>query len=375
MSLLSILSLPLTYVLPFLVVITIIVFIHELGHFLVARWCGVKVETFSIGFGREIFGWYDRHGTHWRFCWILLGGYVKFEGDANAASQPSSSPVHAPGSLHSKPVWQRMAVVAAGPIANFLLAILIFAGLFFTVGVPNTAPVIAKVESGSVAEQAGLKAGDVVNAVDGREIKTFGDLSQYVLTRGGDPLNLTIQRGASTLNIRVTPAIKEVDDGFGGKIKAPRLGVVSSATAGTVSYERLGPVASLQRGVRETWNIVYFTCRFIGKLFTGAADPKQVGSVASMAEGATNAASTGPSGFVLYIAFLSVSVGLINLFPIPVLDGGHLVFYAIESVLGRPLGQRAQEIGYRIGISLVFMMIAFGLWNDFTRIFAPFLGS
>jgi regulator of sigma E protease len=376
MFLLSTLSMFLIYFISFFVVLTVIVFIHELGHFLVARWCGVKIDTFSIGFGKEIIGWNDRHGTRWKLSWILLGGYVKFAGDANAASLPSNSAEHVPGSLYSKPIWQRMAVVAAGPIANFLLAIVIFAGIFMAVGIPDIKPLVANITPGSAAEKAGLKIGDVVTAVDGREVKSFVDLSQYIVTRGGETINLSIDRAGTPLNLRVTPEIQEEPDGFGGKLKLGRIGVSSpAATDGGHKYERLGPFDAVVRGVDQTWEIISVTLKYIGKLFTGQESAKQVGGIGSIAKGAGDNAIAGLSSFVFYIAFLSISIGLINLFPIPMLDGGHLVYYAIESIIGKPLSQRAQEIGFRVGLSLVFMMIAFGNWNDLTRIFAKIMGS
>jgi regulator of sigma E protease len=377
MFLMSALNMFLIYIASFFVVLSIIVFVHELGHFLVARWCGVRIDTFSIGFGKEIAGWNDRHGTRWKLCWILLGGYVKFAGDANAASLPSNSAQHVPGSLYSKPVWQRMAVVAAGPIANFLLAIAIFSSVYMAYGVPNIDPVIAEVNVGSAAERAGFKAGDRIMSVDGSEVRSFSDFVQYIALHGTDTLNIAVSRGGANLTIRATPDIVIEPDGFGGQIRKPLLGVKSQAAVPGAEHrrDRLGPIDALRKGAGDTWNIISMTMRFLGKLFSGSGDPKQVGSVISMAKGAGDAASDGVANFAFYIAFLSVSVGLINLFPIPMLDGGHLVFYTIESVIGKPLSQRAQEIGFRLGLSLVFMMMAFGMWNDLTRIFAMILGS
>ncbi len=377
MFLMSAFSMFVIYFVSFFVVLSIIVFVHELGHFLVARWCGVKIEAFSIGFGKEVAGWNDRHGTRWKLCWILLGGYVKFAGDANAASLPNTSAEHVPGSLYSKPVWQRMAVVAAGPIANFLLAIAIFAGIYMVHGVPNVDPIVGGVTSGSAAERAGLKAGDRIVSVDGSEIRSFGDFVQYVALHGAETMNIAVDRGGAKLTISATPELTVQGDGFGGQIKKPLLGVKSAGAlpGNEFKRDRLGPIEALKKGAGDTWNIISMTLKFLAKLFSGTGDPKQVGSVFSMAKGAGDAASDGAANFVFYIAFLSVSVGLINLFPIPMLDGGHLVFYTIESVIGKPLSQRAQEIGFRVGLSLVFMMMAFGLWNDLTRIFALILGS
>lgn len=379
MDFLSILHLPFGYALPFILALTIIVFVHELGHFLVARWCGATVEAFSIGFGKEIYGWNDRHGTHWKICWLPLGGYVKFEGDANPASLPQAVPetttIRSAGNFHGKPVWKRSAVVAAGPMANFILAILIFASVFMFIGVPVNEPRVDSVLPGSAAEKAGVKSGDLFTAVDGQEIKTFIDLQQAVWTRGGEQLTVVIDRQGRLISLQLVPDIKEESDGFGGTIKIGLLGVQRAPDNGNSSVRRLGPVAAVAKGADETWRIISVTFKYLGKLVTGNESSKQIGGAISIAKGAGDAAASGVMQFATYIAFLSVSVGLINLFPIPMLDGGHLVYYAIETLLGKPLGQQAQEWGFRVGLSLVVMLMAFGFWNDLTRLFAMMVGS
>jgi regulator of sigma E protease len=379
MEFLNYIQLPFGYLLPFLAALTIIVFIHELGHFLVARWCGVTVEVFSIGFGREIYGWDDRHGTRWKICWLPLGGYVKFEGDANPTSLPQATPegttIRSAGNFHGKPVWKRAAVVAAGPIANFILAILIFASVFMFIGIPMNEPRVENVLPGSAAEKAGIKSGDLFTAVDGQEIKTFSDLQQAIWTRGGEQLTVVIDRSGTLINLRLIPDIKEESDGFGGTIKIGLLGVQRAADSGNSAVQRLSPVAAIAKGADETWRIISITFKYLGKLVSGNESSKQIGGAISIAKGAGDAASSGVMRFATYVAFLSVSVGLINLFPIPMLDGGHLVYYAIETVLGKPLGQEAQEWGFRVGLSLVVMLMAFGFWNDLTRIFAMMVGS
>jgi regulator of sigma E protease len=379
MEFLNYIQLPFGYLLPFLAALTIIVFIHELGHFLVARWCGVTVEIFSIGFGREIYGWHDRHGTRWKICWLPLGGYVKFEGDANPTSLPQATPegttIRSAGNFHGKPVWKRAAVVAAGPIANFILAILIFASVFMFIGIPMNEPRVENVLPGSAAEKAGIKRGDLFTAVDGQEIKTFSDLQQAIWTRGGEQLTVVIDRSGTLINLRLIPDIKEESDGFGGTIKIGLLGVQRAADSGNSAVQRLSPVAAIAKGADETWRIISITFKYLGKLVSGNESSKQIGGAISIAKGAGDAASSGVMRFATYVAFLSVSVGLINLFPIPMLDGGHLVYYAIETVLGKPLGQEAQEWGFRVGLSLVVMLMAFGFWNDLTRIFAMMVGS
>ena len=366
------------YVVAFIVALTIIVFIHELGHFLVARWCGVSVEAFSIGFGKEITGWHDKHGTRWKLCWIPLGGYVKFKGDANAASLPDAETVakaaNDPGNFHGKPVWQRAAVVAAGPIANFILAIFIFAVGFMLVGVPMVEPRVGAVLQGSAADKAGIQKGDLIVKVEGSAIPSFDDLVMAVIARGGDELTVEIDRGGSKINLVIVPNIVEEADGNGGKIRKGQLGVSYDPSA-VVSYERLNPVAAVSKGVDRSWFIVSTTFRYLAKLFTGRESADQLGGPLSIAQVAGDAASAGVFQFITMIAFLSVSIGLINLFPIPMLDGGHLVYYAIEAVRGKPLGEGAQEWGFRIGFSIVIMMMVVGTWNDVLRYINRAFGS
>lgn len=382
MNLTDVLHLPFTttvfYALPFLVALTVIVFIHELGHFLVARWCGVDVEAFSIGFGREIFGWNDRHGTRWKVAWIPLGGYVRFRGDANAASLPDADALERaksePGNFHGKPVWQRAAVVAAGPIANFILAIAIFAVAFMAVGRPVIEPRVDEVLPGSAAEAAGIRKGDLILSIDGSPIDDFAGLQRAVMTRAGEPLDVVVDRNGEKVNLNVTPQLREEADNFGGKIRIGLLGVKRDPQ-GPVNYERMGPLQALGAGVDNTWYIVHSTFKYLGKLVTGRESADQLGGPIAMAKAAGDAASMGFSQFVAVIAFLSVSIGLLNLFPIPMLDGGHLVYYAIEAVRGRPLGEAAQEWGFRIGFSLVIMLMLVGTWNDLVRVATVLFGG
>lgn len=382
MDILNLLHLPLStvvvYAIPFLIALTVIVFIHELGHYLVARWCGVDVESFSIGFGREIFGWNDKNGTRWKVGWIPLGGYVKFKGDANAASLPSAGAVAEarldPGNFHGKAVWQRAAVVAAGPIANFLLAIAIFTVLFMSVGAPVMEPRVDEVLPGSAAERAGIRKGDIIVSVDGSKIDDFSQLQQAVITRPGEELTVTVNRNGEQLSLLVVPDLKEEPDNFGGKMRIGLLGVRNNP-GGPVRYEQMEPLKAFDRGMERTWFIVSSTLGYIGKLFTGRESADQLGGPISIAKAAGDAASLGLFQFVTVLAFLSVSIGLINLFPIPMLDGGHLVYYAIEAVRGKPLGENAQEWGFRIGLSLVIMLMLVGTWNDLVRVATVWLGG
>ena len=366
------------YALPFLVALLVIVFIHEYGHFQVARWCGVDVDTFSIGFGKEITGWYDSKGTRWKLCWIPLGGYVKFRGDANAASMPDADAVargrEEPGNFHGKPLWQRAAVVAAGPIANFILAIFIFAAAFMSVGVPVIEPRVDEVLAGSAAEQSGIRKGDVFVSINGKTITNFGDIQQAVITRAEEPLAVVIDREGQTLNLTVVPQLKEEPDGFGGKLRIGQLGVRHNPD-GAIRYDRMGPVQAVEAAAGRTWFIVEATFRYLGKLVTGRESADQLGGPIAMAKAAGDAASVGFFQFISVVAFLSVSIGLINLFPIPMLDGGHLVYYAIEAVRGKPMGERAQEWGFRIGFSLVIMLMVVGTWNDLVRVATVWFGG
>lgn len=379
MDFLNFVHMPFGYLLPFIAALTIIVFIHELGHFLVARWCGVAVEVFSIGFGREIFGWNDRHGTRWKVCWLPLGGYVKFEGDANPTSLPQAAPeagmIRTAGNFHGKPVWKRAAVVAAGPIANFLLSIVIFASVFAIVGMPMNEPRVGAVQPGSAAEKAGITSGDLIAAIDGVKIETFGDIVKSVSFRGGELLNVTIDRNGTPIVLNIVVGTVEEPDGFGGTSRRGLLGISPPKDTAATPMRRLSITDAVSQGTSETWRIVSVTFKYLGKLVRGQESSKQIGGPVSIAKMAGDAASSGIIRFAIFIAFLSTSVGLINLFPIPMLDGGHLVYYAIETVSGKPLGKQAQEWGFRVGLSLVAMLMAFGFWNDLTRVFAMMVGG
>lgn len=366
----------LSYAIAFLLALTVIVFIHEYGHFQVARWCGVRVETFSVGFGREILGWTDRHGTRWKIGWIPLGGFVKFEGDANAASMPDGNDDARPaseGDFHRKKIWQRAAVVAAGPIANFLLAIAIFALSAMFIGVPLNEPRIDGIVQGGVAEKAGLLPGDYVRTIDGREIDTFFDLAETVRFRPGETLVLGIERNGQPLTIELVVGSREESDPWAGKMVVGFLGVEHS-NENDMRIERQSAFSAVEYGLDRTWMIIDLTLRYIKKLFMGQESPAQLGGVMSMAKAAGDAAAQGLLPFIWVVGFLSVSIGLINLFPIPMLDGGHLVFYAIEAVRRRPLDANAQEWCYRIGFSLVLALMLIGNGNDVWRFFRPILG-
>ena len=359
------------YIIPFLFVLTIVVFFHELGHFLVARWAGVKVLTFSLGFGPELAGFNDRHGTRWKISAIPLGGYVKFFGDESEASTPASAETLArmteeerAGSFHHKKVGPRAAIVAAGPFANFLLAIVIFTCLFTFFGKPSTTARVDKIEANSAAERAGFQVGDVVLAIDGKNIGSFSDMQRFVSVRAGDTLTFTVKRGDSTLQLKGTPELREVKDPFGNAQRLGILGITRATTPGEVTTEKVDPATALWLGVKETWFVIEQTLAYIGNIFTGRASADQIGGPIRIAQISGQVATLGIIPLLHLAAVLSISIGLLNLFPVPLLDGGHLLFYLIEAVRRRPLSERTQEIGFRIGLAVVLMLMMFATWND-----------
>jgi regulator of sigma E protease len=447
------------YAVAFLLVLTPVVFIHELGHFLVARWCGVKVKDFSIGFGREIFGFHDRHGTRWRFSWLPLGGYVRFLDDENAASGPSRealerlAPSERAGAFQTKPLAARAAIVAAGPLANFLLAIAIFALMFGFIGEYVTPPRVAAIEPGGAAERAGFRPGDLVVSIDGQKTESFADIQQIVSVNADRELTFEVDRGGRLLELRATPVWGDTTDPFGKKHKQVTLGIhnislpprvgalvpdgmaaqagfrvgdlivsidgkpvksfadmrqMVSASAdreltfeverdGTIlqlkatpvvtgkdkqarmgiqnapppqegEYRRYGPATSVVLAVKRTYNIVTGTIFTLSDILTRRAPADQLRGPVGIAEIAGDVSTLGPAALLRLVAYLSVAIGFINLFPIPMLDGGHLLFYAVEAVRREPLSERTQEIGLRIGLALVLMLIVFVTFNDLRRL-------
>lgn len=358
------------YLVPFLFVLTIVVFFHELGHFLVARWRGVKVIAFSIGFGPEIAGFNDRYGTRWKLSAIPLGGYVKFLGDENAASVPDHeaaagmSDEEKKVSFIHKPVGSRAAVVAAGPIANFILAILIFAGIFMTVGKQVTTARVDQVQPNSAAAAAGFQPGDLVLAINGEKIGGFSDMQRIVSISAGEPLSIEVERGGVNLTLKAVPEMREIKDNFGNVHKLGVLGISRSMAPGDVRTQKYGPLAALVAGTQETWFVVDRTLSYIGGIFAGREAADQLGGPIRIAQVSGQVATAGFVALLHLTAVLSVSIGLLNLFPIPLLDGGHLLFYGIEAIRGRPLSERAQEVGFRIGLAIVVMLMIFATFND-----------
>ena len=416
MPLSSLLILPIT-VIAFLVLLMMIVFVHEYGHFSVARLLGIRVDVFSIGFGKPILRWIDRKGTEWRIALLPLGGFVKFFGDWDAVSQarpevakqaeghPVTTQFPRPGHedevaraltpeeqavcFHFKPVWARAAVVAAGPIANFVLAIAIFAVLFMTLGRGNLEPVVGSIAPESAAAEAGLVAGDRITAINGRAIDGFEDLSDTVLLSGGATLQIEIERDGEEMIIAVTPRRVEAEDRYGNKIEKWLVGIGGDPNA--YKFESYGPLKAIGAATGEVARILTMTVKFMGQLILGREDVSQLGGPIKMAQYAGQSAMSGfdesgyrePPGFVVKLksslvdfislaAVVSVSIGFLNLLPIPVLDGGHLLYYAYEAIVGKPLGARAQAIGFRVGIVLLASLMIFVTWNDINNLIASF---
>ena len=354
------------YVVPFLFVLTIVVFFHELGHFLVARWCGVRVLVFSIGFGPELFGFNDRHGTRWKVAAIPLGGYVKFFGDENAASVPDAETIshmtetERRESFFFKPVGQRAAIVVAGPLANFLLAIVIFAAVFTFYGKQATPARVETVQPNSAAQTAGFQPSDLIVSINGKKIDTFTDMQRVVSTSAGQTLDIEVDRGGVRMRLKATPALTELKDNFGNVHRIGVLGI----TGARGDPVKVDPLTAVKLGVEETWFVVERTLSYIGGVVVGKESADQLGGPIRIAQVSGQVATAGFVALIHLAAVLSISIGLLNLFPIPLLDGGHLLFYAVEAVRGRPLSDRAQELGFRIGLAIVLLLMIFATFND-----------
>lgn len=358
------------YLVPFLFVLTIVVFFHELGHFLVARMCGIRVLVFSIGFGPELIGFNDRHGTRWKIAAIPLGGFVKFFGDDNAASVPDTdaaakmTPAERSVSFLFQPVSSRAAVVAAGPIANFILAIVIFAAIFSIYGKPSTLARVDTIQEHSAAAAAGFKPGDIVKKIDGTVIDSFTDMQRIVSTNAGRKLDIEIERDGALQPLSATPELREMKDAFGNVHRIGVLGISRAMGGEEALTQPVDPISAVWLGAKETWFIVDRTFSYIGGIFAGREAADQLGGPIRIAQVSGQVATAGLTALLHLAAVLSVSIGLLNLFPVPLLDGGHLLFYGIEAARGRPLSERAQEYGFRVGLALVAMLMIFATYND-----------
>jgi regulator of sigma E protease len=354
----------------FVFVLVVVVFVHEMGHFLVGRWCGIGVKTFSIGFGPELFGWNDRHGTRWRVAAVPLGGYVKFVGDAGAASEPDAEEIAALSeeekavAFHTQPVWKRAATVFAGPFANFVLTIVVFAAMFSIYGKFVSEPVIAKVLPDSPAAIAGMMPGDRFVSVDGVKVDTFNDVQRLVSGRAGEPIVFVLLRNGNEVTVTATPEVREQTDPLGNVVKVGLIGVISDQTVGEPKVVTFTPVGAVAEAVSETGFVISRTFQFMKRFVVGREDKCQLGGPVKIADMAGKAAQKGFEWLVQLIALLSVGIGILNLLPIPPLDGGHLLFYGIEAVIRRPVPAGVIDAVYRVGFMLVLAFMAFVFWND-----------
>jgi regulator of sigma E protease len=357
-------------ILPFLAVLLVVVFVHEMGHFLVGRWCGIGVKAFSIGFGPELLGYTDKRGTRWKLSAIPLGGYVKFVGDENAASMPDGEAVAALSederaqAFQLKPVWKRALTVFAGPAANFILTIAIFSVMIGLYGRAISDPTIAKALPGSAAEAAGFKPGDVFLRVDGTEVKTFEDVQRYVAPRAGEEIRFTMSRADGEVELVAIPRPTDVDDPLGKKIKIGVIGVETNKDVSKFRIVKFTPLESVGEAAKESLFIVEQTGRVLSRLVLGREDKCQLGGPVKIAAMTGKMAERGFSWLIQWIASISIGIGILNLLPIPPLDGGHLLFYAIEGVLRRPVTERLQEIVYRTGGIMVLAFMLFVIFND-----------
>lgn len=356
---------------PFLFVLTVVVFVHEMGHYLVGRWCGIGVQAFSIGFGPELIGFNDRRGTRWKLCAIPLGGYVKFVGDMSVtSSKPGDEEIDALSdaerkvAFHTQPVWKRAATVFAGPLFNFLLTIAVFAVLFMAYGRYVAEPMVAEVTVGSPAEKAGIQPGDRFVSVDGTKVESFADVQRMVSGRAGDTITFVMLRDGKEVTVSASPQLMEQEDALGNKVKVAVVGVINNQEMGQPRLVTYSPAGALVAAVEETGHIIQRTGQFLTRFAVGREDKCQLGGPVKIAGMAGQAAKLGFEWLVQLVALLSVGIGILNLLPIPPLDGGHLVFYAIEAVNRRPVSERMMDALYRTGMFLVLAFMLFVFWND-----------
>ena len=361
----------LNFIIPFIVLILVVVFIHEYGHYYFAKKYGVGVTDFSIGFGREIFGWNDKSGTRWKICWIPLGGYVKFFGDRNVFSQADQEKIINKYSAEDqnklfvlKPLYQRAIIVAAGPFANFLLAIAIFLSIYMFIGKDFTPAMINEVQNESPAQIAGLKKNDLILEIDGNKVQSILDVSKLIMMSTSEFIDFKIQRFENELILKVKPNIIEAEDNIGNKVKKRIVGIKLSPFNNEINHVKLGPAKALYHSINEVYFVCISSLKYLGSIIGGSGDSSQLGGPIRIAKITGQVAEIGFIPFLSIMAYISISLGLINLFPIPLLDGGHLMFYGFEKILGRPLSQKTQEGFFRIGMFLLLFLMFFATFND-----------
>ena len=361
----------LSYIIPFIVLILIVVFIHEYGHYYFAKKYGVGVTDFSIGFGKEIFGWNDKSGTRWKICWIPLGGYVKFFGDRNVYSQADHEEIlkkynedEQQKLFTLKPLYQRTLIVFGGPLANFLLALVIFFSIYTFVGKDFTPAVINEVQKDSPAMTGGLKEGDMILEIDGNEVQSIMDVSKFITMSTDKFINFKVKRSYDEFLLKIKPNMVLSEDNLGNSVNKRMVGIKLGAYNNEINHVKLGPAHSLLHAANEVYYVSIASLKYIGGMIVGKADTSQLGGPIRIAKISGQVADIGLLAFISMMAYISISLGLVNLFPIPMLDGGHLMFYAFEKVLGRPLSQRTQEGFFRIGLFLLISLMFFTTFND-----------
>ncbi len=361
----------LSFIIPFMVLILVVVFIHEYGHYYFARRYGVGVTDFSIGFGKELFGWNDKSGTRWKICWIPLGGYVKFFGDRNVFSQADQEELLKKYNKEdqdklfvTKPLYQRALIVAGGPVANFILAIFIFLFIYMFVGKDFTPAIIDEVQKDSPAEIAGMKKNDIIVEIDNIKVESILDVSKLIAMSTSEFIDFKVSRYEKEILLKVKPNLVESEDNLGNKINKRMIGIMLSPYNNEIKHIKLGPVKALVHSLNEVYFVTISSLKYLGSMLTGAGDSSQLGGPIRIAKISGQVAEFGIIPFISMMAYISISLGLINLFPIPLLDGGHLMFYAFEKILGRPLSQKTQEGFFRIGMFLLLSLMFFATFND-----------
>jgi len=361
----------LNFIIPFVILILVVVFIHEYGHYYFAKRYGVGVTDFSIGFGKEIFGWNDKSGTRWKICWIPLGGYVKFFGDRNVFSQSDQEELlkkYNKDEQHklfvTKPLYQRSLIVAGGPLANFILAIFIFLFIYMFVGKDFTPAVINEIQKDSPAEVAGLQKNDIILEIDNTKVESILEVSKLIIMSTSEYIDFKVIRYDQKILLKVKPILVESEDNLGNKINKRMIGIKLSPYNNKINHVKLGPAQALIQSINEVYFVTVSSLKYLGSMITGSGDSSQLGGPIRIAKISGQVAEFGIVPFISMMAYISISLGLINLFPIPLLDGGHLMFYAFEKILGRPLSQKTQEGFFRIGMFLLLSLMFFATFND-----------